>query len=322
MSAVLRWGIVGPGRIAEQFAADIRLVPQASLAAVASRSLRSASEFAARHGGIRAHGSYDDLFRDGDVDAVYIATPHTLHAAQSRAALAAGKAVLCEKPITISPEELRSLRDYARARNVYLTEGMWTWYLPAIRRAQDWVDAGRIGPVRHVKADFGYPLPYDPARREYDHSLAGGCLLEMGIYPLAIADLFMRQVPAKMEVVRHLAPNGVEDDVTMLFDYGEGRSASLATSFRCKLNNWLYVVGEEGYIAVPDFWRAASCRLFRLDEEIDRFDDGRRGFGFEFEIEAVTNDILSGRRESPVVRSDDSLRFQSDLATLRARCRG
>jgi len=322
MSRVLRWGIVGPGRIAEQFAADIRLVRQARLTAVASRSLQAASEFAARHGGIRAYGSYDELFRDGDVDAVYIATPHNLHAAQARAALAAGKAVLCEKPITVGLEEFLSLRDYAQASDVYLTEGMWTWYLPAIRKAQEWVGAGRIGPVRHVQADFGYPLPYDPARREYDHALAGGCLLEMGIYPVAIAELFMRREPLRMELVRHLAPNGVEDDVAMLFDFGDGRSAALATSFRCKLNNWLYVIGDEGYIAVPDFWRASSCRLFRLEQEIDRFDDGRQGQGFEFEIEAVTNDILAGRRESPIVRADDSLRFQSDLATLRARCSG
>ena len=318
MREVVRWGIIGAGRIAESFAADIRLVPNASLAAIASRSRSAAEAFVARHGGARAYGSYAEMFADDGVDAVYIATPHNLHAEQARAAAAAGKAVLCEKPITINPEECRALQDYARRRQTYLTEGMWTWYLPAIRRAQAWVAAGRIGRVRHLKADFGYPLPFDAARREYDRVLAGGCLLEMGVYPVAIAALFMHDDPKAINVAHGLAPNGVENDVVILYHFEDGGTATLATSFRCKLQNCAYLIGEEGYIAIPDFWRADSCRLFRLDSEIDRYEDGRRGLGFEFEIESVSTDILEGRFESRTVTGADSLRFQTQMARIRS----
>lgn len=315
--SVVRWGIVGPGRIAERFASDLRWVPNARLVAVASRSLATAEAFVARHGAGRAHAGYQQLFDDEGVDAVYIATPHTLHASQSRAAIAAGKAVLCEKPLTVSPDECRDLQHYARSERRYLVEGMWTWFLPAIRKAREWIDAGRIGRVRHIRADFGYPLPYDPRGREYDSALAGGCLLDMGIYPVALARLVFGEQPARLEVLHHLAPNGVDDDVVALCGYDD-RTATLAASFRCKLPNCAYLVGEEGYIAIPDFWRADSCHLYELDERKDSFRDDRQGSGFEFEIAAVSADILAGRLESATVTAADSLAFQLHMARIKA----
>jgi len=315
--SVVRWGIIGPGRIAERFASDLRRVPNARLVAVTSRSLATAEAFVARHGAGRAYDGYQQLLDDEDVDAVYIATPHTLHACQSRAAIAAGKAVLCEKPLTVSPDECRDLQHYARSERRYLVEGMWTWFLPAIRKAREWIDTGRIGRVRHIRADFGYPLPYDPRGREYDSALAGGCLLDMGIYPVALAQLVFGEPPARLEVLHHLAPNGVDDDVVALCGYDD-RTAILATSFRCKLPNCAYLVGEEGYIAIPDFWRADSCHLYELDERKDSFQDDRQGSGFEFEIDAVSADILAGRLESATVTAADSLAFQLHMARIKA----
>ena len=322
MTSKVRWGIIGAGRIANTFAADSRLVPDATLAAVASRSLASAQSFAARYGGIRAYGSYSSLFEDDQIDVVYIATPHNLHNEQVRAAISRGKAVLCEKPITVTPDECRSLQEYARSRRIYLMEGMWTWFLPAIRKAQNWIEAGRIGRVLHVNATFGYPLPYDPVRREYDSLLAGGCLLEMGIYPIAIAALFMAEDPESIEVVCHRAPNGVEDDVAILYRYTGGRSAALATSFRCKLPNWAYVIGTDGYIAIPNFWRANSCTLYQLDAVLDHYQEDYRGSGFEYQIAAVAADVQARRLESTLVPAAASLRFQTQLARIRALCPG
>ncbi len=176
--------------------------------------------FAERHQIPRAHAGYDALIADPQVDAVYVATPHTLHLAHSAAALRAGKAVLCEKPLTTSLTECEALVDIARRSGSYLMEGMWTYFLPAIQVARRWVAEGRIGRIRHIKADFGYPLlPFDATRREYDATLAGGCLLEMGIYPIALAWLFLEQDPTSVQVVARHAPNGVEDDVAMLFEY-------------------------------------------------------------------------------------------------------
>ena len=314
--SVVRWGIIGAGRIAHMFARDIARVTNATLHAVASRSTESAEGFRAQNDLPAAYDQYERLYADPDVDAVYVATPHTLHAQQCRDAMTAGKAVLCEKPITVTPAECSELIAFARQHEAYLMEGMWTWFLPAVRTARRWVDDGRIGRLLHVKADFGYPLPYDPKRREYDRDLAGGCLLEMGVYPVAIADLFLPGKPERLHVLSHRAPNGVEDDVSMIQRYGD-RFATLGTSFRARLRNAAFLIGDEGYIAIPDFFRARECSLYRLDERIDHFDDGRDSLGFDYQIEEVSADILGGRRESETVPLAASLRFQERMAEVR-----
>lgn len=314
----VRWGIIGLGRIARQFAHDLQFVEEAHLTAVASRSIANAESFAAEFGAGRAMGDYRAMWDAADVDAVYIATPHTSHLEQTLAGIAAGKAVLCEKPLTTSSANcLRIMAAAGERDGSYVMEGMWTYFLPAIRQARDWVDEGRIGQVRHLKADFGYPLPYQPGLREYDAALGGGCLLEMGIYPVAMASLFIGGSPARMDRVLRHAPNGVEDDVVAVFDYGAA-VAALATSFRVKYQNACYVIGDLGYIAIPDHWRAGECHLHGIDEIAESFRDQRRGFGFEYEIAAVTADIEAGRRESGVVPLATSLELQRHIESIRS----
>ena len=315
----IRWGILSTGRIAHQFAQDFSYVPNGELVAVGSRTQASAAVFAEQYRIPHVHGSYQALFEDSEVDAVYIATPHTLHYQNTLDAFAAGKAVLCEKPFTTTPDECRSLIRQAQATGCYVMEAMWTYFLPALLKAQEWVAQGRIGAIKHIKADFGYPLPYDPQRREYHVDLAGGSLLEMGIYPVALAWLFMQADPQGIDVIARRAPNGVEDDMVMLFNYRDA-VATLATSFRCKLQNWAYIIGEEGYIAIPDFWRANQCSLYRLDEQIDHYQDHRRSLGFNYETVAVNDDLLQQKPQSGVVTWADSLKFQEHMALVRAQC--
>ncbi len=312
----IRWGIVSAGTIANTFAADMVHVPNAEVAAVAARSLDSAAEFADKYGIGKTYQGYEKLFSDPDIDAVYIGTPHTLHSENSADALRAGKAVLCEKPITTSAAECQKLLDVANATGSYLMEAMWTWFLPAVRKAKEWVDSGRIGELRHIKAELGYPKAYDPHSRLYDPSLAGGCLLDMGIYPIAIARYFTEKSPDAIRVVSRHAPNGVDDDVAMLFNY-DNCIATLATSFRCKLPNTAYIIGTEGYIAMPHGWSARECQLFVMHDQVDEFVDGRRGSGFEFQIASVSDDIMQGRKESAVVTHAASLAFQQDMDRVR-----
>ena len=312
----IRWGIASAGTIANTFAADMVYVPNAEVAAVAARSLDSAAEFADKYGIGKTYQGYEKLFSDPDIDAVYIGTPHTLHLENSADALRAGKAVLCEKPITTSVAECQKLLDVANATGGYLMEAMWTWFLPAVRKAKEWVDSGRIGELRHIKAELGYPKPYDPHSRLYDPSLAGGCLLDMGIYPIAIARYFTEKSPDAIHVVSRHAPNGVDDDVAMLFNY-DNCIATLATSFRCKLPNTAYIIGTEGYIAMPHGWSARECQLFVMHDQVDEFVDGRRGSGFEFQIASVSDDIMQGRKESAVVTHAASLAFQQDMDRVR-----
>lgn len=320
----VRWGIVSTGRITHQFVSDFQYVHNGEVLAVASRSQASADEFAKQYRIPRAYSSYARLLDDPDIDAVYIATPHTLHFQNMADALAAQKHVLCEKPFTVGTADARKLFELAGSSSRFVMEAMWTYFLPAIRKALEWVGQGRIGRVRQVKADFGYPqLPYDPERREYNADLGGGCLLEMGIYPVAIAWLFLQKDPDEIQVVARKAPNGVEDDVQMLFNYGDndtGFSATLATSFRSKLQNWAYIIGEEGYIAIPDFWHARECRLYHLDDCIDRFQDGRKSLGFNYETVAANDDILAGRQQNHIMPWSTTLRFQEHMSRVLGLC--
>jgi len=317
----VRWGIAGTGRISHQFAQDFAYVPNGSVMAVSSRKQESADDFARQYDIGRAYAGYDSLLADPDIDAVYIASPHTMHFQNTLDAIQAGKHVLCEKPFTINPGESRRLFEIAGQSSVFVMEAMWTFFLPAIQKAQEWLEQGRIGKLRQIKADFGYPqLPFDPNRREYDVKFAGGCLLEMGIYPVSLAWLFMKQDPVGIQTIVHKAPNGVEDDVVMLFDYPdnfEGATATLATSFRSKLQNRAYIIGEEGYIAIPDFWRANECSLYHLDTCIDHFDDGRTSLGLNYETIAANEDILTGRQQNSIMPWSTTIIFQEHMERIK-----
>ena len=317
MSKVLNWGIVSTGRIAQQFVSDMRVVKNSRVLGVAARNGEHAQTFATEYNIDRYYAGYQAMFDDPDIDIVYIGTPHTAHFQQCYDAMCAGKHVLCEKPLVVSPQQSLALFELAQQKQVYFMEAMWTYFLPAIKQAKAWVDEGRIGQIKHVKAEFGYPLPYDPNRREYDNSLAGGCLLEMGIYPLAIASFFLGESVQNWHVDAQLAENGVEDDVIMLGTFGTAK-ATLATSFQCKLNNYAYIIGDKGYIALHDFWRAQECKLFVLEEEVDCFVDDRQSLGFEFEAHAVTNDVLAGKLQSSIMSHQRSLWLQEQMQAIKS----
>jgi predicted dehydrogenase len=315
-NAKVRWGLIGPGRIAHTFAQDITATDNAELVAVAARDGARARSFADQYGLQHAHEGYSALYENPAVDAVYVATPHSYHLQHCTDAMQHGKAVLCEKPLVISPAQCRQLIAIAQDTGSYLMEGMWTWYLPAVRRALAWLEQGRIGELLHVKSDFGYPMEYSEDLREYDARVGGGAVLEMGIYPVAAARLFTGRSPHTIQVTGRRAANGVEDDVTAIFDYGNCM-ATLGTSFRCKLHNWTYIVGTEGLITIPDFWRAERCSLYHLDQRIDHFEDGRSSVGFDYQIGQVSQDILDGKTQSGIIPLATSLSLQEDLWAIR-----
>ena len=308
----VRWGIVGPGNIAHSFAHDFQFTKYGELKAVASRSLARAQNFADKHGIPKAYGSYAELYDDNEIDIVYIATPHVFHHENSVDALNSGKAVLCEKPLTVNLEECDSLIALAKEKDQYLAEAMWTYFLPVINKVSEWVSEGRIGQVLSIKADFGNRVPFDPDSRMYSPELAGGTLLDMGIYPLAITWLIYKSDPKNISVISRKASTGVDNDVNMLFEY-EDASASLHSSFRSKLNNHAYIIGEKGYIDIPEFWHARECILYESENIIDRFQDDREGKGYEFEIDAVSIDLLNGLKHSGVMPLDYSRKLQEHM---------
>ena len=317
MQKKVKWGIISTARIAETFARDIRHCASAELCAVASRSQESADAFAKRLNIPQAFGSYESLLDDPNIDAIYVATPHTLHAEHAIMALKANKHVLCEKPATTSEAELQRILQVAKSQERFFMEAMWTYFLPAIRTAYEWVNDGRIGTPLHLKANFGFPMPYSPDCREYALELGGGCLLDMGIYPIAFDALLNKEDTEPQLIHYSQAPNGADDDVLWFHRYGRVIS-TLHTSFKSRLGNDALIIGDEGFVRLPDFWSANECFLFDANGQQDHFTDGRAGSGFEFEIEHASKKILNNCTESDVVSHEVSLRFQRRLAAVKA----
>ncbi|BDX05881.1 Gfo/Idh/MocA family protein [Planctobacterium marinum] len=311
----VRWGLLGAGRITNTFAKDMPLVNNSVISAVAARSLNNAQAFAEKYAIEKAYEGYDALYADPDIDVIYISTPHTLHYEQTRKALLAGKHVLCEKPFVVSPEQGEELTQLAKQKGLFLMEAMWTWFLPAIQKAQQWVREGRIGELKEIQADFGFPIEYGPEKREWNVELAGGCTFDMGIYPVALNRLFNHDEPLNWQITGKRAENGADKTIKAILDYGD-RLSILGSSFEYKLPNYAFILGTEGYVAIPDFWCASSAKLFNGDECIETFVDERKGTGFEFQIQHTVDSILAECSESQVVSHEDSLAFQRDIQRI------
>ena len=311
----VRWGIIGTGRMADWFCSDFGSVPNGEIAAVCSRTMASAQRFAERYKAQHTFDNVADLLASGTVDIVYIATPHTAHKSAVLQALDAGMPVLCEKPLVTSVADAKEVQAKAEETGVYCAEALWTWHLPAMKKAKQWVDEGRIGKLVHVKCDFGYPIPYSPDQREYDANDAGGALMEMGIYPVAISRLFLQQDADRIQATAQFAPNGVEMDLTALLEYPDA-TATLATSFRCRMRNAAFILGEDGYIVLPNAFRADTAALHQVDEEIDRFEAPRTERGYHYLAIATGEDVKAGRKQSEIVPLSRSVSCQEDMERI------
>ncbi len=302
----IRWGIVGLGKIARKFASDVSCSEYAEITVVASTSEDRAKTFANDFGISRYFTDYQKLFSDNEVDAIYIATPNNLHFSNSFDAITAGKAVLCEKPLTCNSVDTQRLVEYAKERNIYLMEAMWTYFLPVLNKSKEWVEKGRIGKIKRLKADFGFKAHYDASSRLFNEKLGGGSLLDIGIYPIAFHWYFHSKIPENMQVVIDRAPTGVDQDVSIQFSIDKS-VAQLGCSFVADLPNSAYIIGEKGYIHIPDFWMANSCYLYKDKKLEDEFLDNRTTFGLNYEVDKVSMELLEGKTIPEVVSHNDSV---------------
>ena len=311
----IRWGILGAGKIARAFATDFQYLKGAELLAIGSREAEKARGFANEFA-IPQALNYEDLIHHPDIDAVYIATPHPFHFSQASAALQAGKAVLCEKPICVNQGQLKDLISIAKTTNQFLMEAMWTYFIPALETARNWVREGRIGDLKLIQADFCFPSE-PTVERLWNPALAGGALLDIGIYPIAFANYFMDRLPYKITASAHLAASGVDERTGILLEFGS-TSANLYTSIVSKGTNTGYLFGSTGNIKLPSFWRSTTIeRYSNEDELLETWSDGRSTRGFHFEMQHVTDCLRKGLTESPVMRFDQSLRIQEIMDTVR-----
>jgi predicted dehydrogenase len=313
VSAEIRWGIVGPGRIAENVIEDFAVVDGARAMAVASRSLDRAQDFAGRHGLERAYGSYAELVADPDVDVLYVATPHPQHAAIALAAIRAGKALLVEKAFTATTAGATEVVDRARASGVFVMEAMWTRFQPAVVALRELIADGAIGEVRSVQADLGVARGFDPADRLFARELGGGALLDLGVYVVSFAQMVLG-TPDTVTAVGSQFPTGVDAEASLLLGYADGRSAALLTSLRHALPGQARVFGTEGWIDVlPRFHHPQTIVLHRGDAEPETITRPQLGGGYAHELIEVTQCLQAGRTESAVMPLADTLAVQDVL---------
>ena len=318
MSAI-RWGILGCGSIANKFATGLQAADDAELVAVGSRTQENADAFADKYGAPRRHASYEALAADPDVDAIYVATPHVFHKANSMLCLRAGKAVLCEKPITINAADTAELVACAREEGVFLMEAMWTRFLPAIVKVRELIAEGKIGEVQMVKADFCFRSGWNPEGRLLNPALGGGGLLDVGIYPVALSHMVFGGPPADIKSTAHLGETGVDELAAMLLGFGPARVAVLTCGVRAGMPHEAYVVGTEGWIRINiPWWCTQSLTLGSGWEVGETLEFPHKGNGYEYEAEEVGRCLRAGKLESDVMPLDESVAILGTLDALRA----
>ena len=296
-----RWGIIGAGRIAQKFAHDIALLPHIELYAVASRSQKRAQTFADQHGAKHALGSYEEMLSIG-VDAVYIATRHPQHCAPTIMCLNAEIPVLCEKPLAMNSEEVKRMTDAAKKNGTFLMEAIWTRFLPSFSKAMELIEADEIGEVLTVKADFGFRSPFNPNSRLYNREMGGGALLDIGIYPILLAQILLGQ-HEKIQATALLGSTKVDEETAVNLSYPNGKFALLHATVRNKTECVAYIYGTKGTMKLASRWHESnsfSVEFNNGEKRIYEF-DFKGAKGYKFEIEHVMECIQTGKKESPLL---------------------
>lgn len=316
---MIKWGILGCGGIANTFARAVKeAVPEGTLVACAARSEDRARSFADKYGIEKHYGSYQELVNDPDVDAVYVATPHSHHHEQTLLSLNSGKHVLCEKALAINSKEVEEMFALANEKGLFLMEAMWMRFLPAMRYLRDYLKKGELGDVKAVSADFSFAGNSDPQRRLLNPALAGGALLDVGIYPLSFALMILGDEPEKVTGEAHLGKTGVDEHNSFTLEYSDGVKASCTSSVVKDGSKAARVECTGGVIDIPLFWRAQKLLISKAGSEGPEevplpFDCN----GFEYEVRDAIDSIKEGKTECDTMPAALSKKTMKVMDSLR-----
>jgi predicted dehydrogenase len=317
-SQVFRWGVIAPGSIANKFAQSVRAWPDHEIVAVGSRALERAEQFGDRHQVKNRYGSYQELAKDPEVDAVYVATPHRFHKDAVQLCLQQRKPVLCEKPLTVNRAEADALVASAKKNNTFLMEAMWTRFLPVMRKVRQWVRDGRIGDIRMVRADFAFRTNWNPQGRLLNPELAGGSLLDVGVYVISLAFDFFRRSPVQIQSIGHIGRTGVDEHAGLVFGYDDGALAVLTCGVRTKLPVQAIISGTEGTIEIPPSFYDATKAILKTSDGEERIDYPHKQNGFEYEVAEVARCVREGKLESEIMPLDHSLAIADTMDSIRS----
>ncbi|MCB9787640.1 MAG: Gfo/Idh/MocA family oxidoreductase [Deltaproteobacteria bacterium] len=314
----VRFGILGTGTIAAKLAEAFADAPGCELIAVGSRSARSADAFADRWHIPLRHASYEALARDPHVDVVYVATPHALHCENTLMAIAAGKAVLCEKPFAIHAGEARRMVAAARARGVFLMEAMWTRFVPLWADLRARIAGGAIGTPRLLAADFGFRTDYDEGSILFDPAMGGGALLDVGVYPVSLAHMIWGR-PEAVAAVAHMTPSGVDDQCAAVLRFADGAIATVSASLSAETHQDLSLSGTLARLRVDrPWWCPEHASLTDADEHVERVHCGYQGNGYTHQLMEVARCVRGGELESATMPLDESVAIMETLDRIRA----
>lgn len=318
MAGAIRWGILSTGWIAQSFTSDLVLGGH-TVAAVGSRTIESATRFAAGHGIPVAYGSYQELVRDPDVDIVYVATPHTFHAENAILALAAGKHVLVEKPFSVNAREAKEVVDLGLSRGLLVMEAMWTRFLPHVVRIREILAAGTLGEVSAFQADHTQNVPKDPAHRMNAPELGGGALLDLGIYPISFAS-HLFGTPHTVQSAATFQSTGVDARVAANFQYADGQMATTYSALDARGRNSATILGSKARIEIDATWYApTSFRVIATDGEIlETFETSITGRGMQYEAIEAERLIAAGQTGSPLMSPDETVSIMRTLDEIRS----
>lgn len=354
MAKTIRWGILGAGRVARDFAQGLKALPDAELAGVASRTQATAQEFARQVPVGRVYPGYRELVADPSIDVIYVATPHQRHVDDCTLCLEHGKPVLCEKPFTVNSRQARQVIELARRRKLFCMEAMWMRFIPAMQRVRELVQSGVIGDIRMLTADFGVATEYSATSRFFDPAHAGGALLDRGVYAISFASMVLGE-PSGVVGQAGMAPTGVDEHSAVLLSYPKGRLAVLAASLTGYTSNEAAIIGTRGKIRIhAPFYcperisvvrytpgsaggaggglkqrivasarqQALVRRTFALVKPLVHRDTKQiklpiAGNGYNYEAAEVMRCLRAGELESPVMPLDETLRIMQTMDQVR-----
>lgn len=314
----MKLAILGAGGIAKKMAATIQKIPEVEAYAVASRRLEKAERFAREHGFKKAYGSYEEMVRDEAVDLVYVATPHSHHLEHGKLCAAYGKNMLVEKAFTQNAGQAKELLELAKERKVLAAEAIWTRYMPSRQMLLDIMESGIIGEIRSLHATLSYPVAQ--VERIWRPELAGGALLDLGVYPLNFAFMAFGDDVEKIDASAVLAETGVDMAVNMTLAYRDGKVASLFCDARVADNREGAIYGDKGYIMVQNINNCEMIRVYNDDHALlKEASVPAQITGYEYEVYACMEALQKGEMECPQMPHKDIIRVMEVMDEIRAK---
>lgn len=319
MKQNIRWGILGTGNIAKLFATGLQATPDAELLAVGSRSVDTAQQFASLFNIPRKYPTYEQLANDPDIDVVYIATPHPFHMDNTNLCLNAGKAVLCEKPFAINASQVKKMIELARSKNLFLMEAMWTRFLPLITELRQWLKQNLIGQPRMLQANFGFKTNSTSEPNLFNPELAGGALLDVGVYCISLASMLFGQPPQKITSIADIGQTGVDEQSAFILGYDKGRLAVLTCAISTDTQDHAIISGTKGSIKIHSpFWQPTAATISIEGKDNQLVEMPLTGNGYNYEAQEVIQCIKAGKLESNIMPLDETLTIVKTMDDIRA----